>query len=81
MRTREGGSDMSYFICKACRMKKTTLTKLVTAFLVVALLMERFCFIVTVYKTKETEEGIRYGFAGLNCLGLVSLDLDDLVDG
>lgn len=27
---------------------------------------------VTVYKVKATEDGIRYGFAGLNCLGLLA---------
>jgi len=33
-------------------MRRTTLTALVTCFLVLALVMERFCFIVTVYKTR-----------------------------
>jgi len=33
-------------------MRRTTLTAFVTCFLVLALLMERFCFIVTVYKTR-----------------------------
>ena len=27
---------------------------------------------VSIYETKETEDGIRYGFAGLNCLGLLA---------
>ena len=34
---------------------------------------------VTVYKTKETEEGIRYGFAGLNCLGLLACVIVGLI--
>ena len=43
---------MSYFLFKSCRMRRTTLTMLVTCFLVLALIAERFCFIVTVYKTR-----------------------------
>ena len=37
---------------KSLRMRKKTLTALVTGLLLVALFMERFCFVVTVYKTK-----------------------------
>mmetsp|Transcript_21402 Transcript_21402/g.26340 ORF Transcript_21402/g.26340 Transcript_21402/m.26340 type:complete len:273 (-) Transcript_21402:549-1367(-) len=44
--------DMSYFLFKSIPMRKSTLTAVVTTFLVIALLMERFCFIVTVYKTR-----------------------------
>lgn len=43
---------MSYFMFKSFRMRRSTLTLVVTGFLVLALLMERFCFIVTVYKTR-----------------------------
>jgi hypothetical protein len=44
--------EMTYFMIKSFRMRRSHLTMLVTAFLVLALLMERFCFIVTVYKTR-----------------------------
>ena len=33
-------------------MQKQTLVKLTTALLVLSLIMERYCFVVTVYKTK-----------------------------
>ena len=33
-------------------MRKATLTLMVTGFLIMSLIMERFCFIVTVYKTR-----------------------------
>ena len=46
------GSEMSFFLFRSWRMRRTTLTALVTCFLVLALVMERFCFIVTVYKTR-----------------------------
>ena len=54
---KEGGSiapanQMTYFLFRSWRLKKSSLTLLVTAFLVLSLLMERFCFIVTVYKAK-----------------------------
>ena len=50
--TAEGDNKMTYFLFKSWRMKKGTLTALVTGFLILSLLMERFCFIVTVYKTR-----------------------------
>lgn len=34
------------------RLKKSQMVALMTGFLVISLLMERFCFIVTVYKTR-----------------------------
>ena len=43
---------MTYFLFKSWKMKRSTLTAVVTGFLILSLLMERFCFIVTVYKTK-----------------------------
>ena len=45
-------NQMSYFIVKSWRMRKRTLTTVVTILLTLALFMERFCFIVSVYKTK-----------------------------
>ena len=55
---KEGGgmiappNQMTYFLFRSWRLRKSSLTILVTVFLVLSLLMERFCFIVTVYKTK-----------------------------
>ena len=54
---KEGGkavpaNQMTYFLFRSWRLRKSTMTVLVTAFLVLSLLTERFCFIVTVYKAK-----------------------------
>lgn len=43
---------MTYFLFKQLRLKKKTMVALMTCFLTLSLIMERFCFIVTVYKTK-----------------------------
>ena len=43
---------MTYFLFKPLKLRKSTLTLVVTGFLVLSLLIERFCFITTVYKTR-----------------------------
>lgn len=45
-------NQMTYFLFKPLRLKKSALTLMVTVFLVLALICERFCFITTVYKTR-----------------------------
>ena len=49
---RENLNPMTYFLIKSLRLRKNTLAIIVTGFLALALLMERMCFIVTVYKTR-----------------------------
>ena len=58
----------SYFLFKSCRMRRTTLTALVTGFLVIALIMERFCFIVSVYKTRYCAYVLILIVIFLNCI-------------
>ena len=43
---------MTYFIFRSLRLKKTTMIMVMTGILILSLFMERYCFIVTVYKTK-----------------------------
>lgn len=43
---------MTYFLFRSLRLRKKTMISVMTGFLILSLLMERFCFIVTVYKTK-----------------------------
>ena len=43
---------MTYFIFRSLVLKKTTMVAIMTSLLVVSLIMERYCFLVTVYKTK-----------------------------
>ena len=49
-------------------MQRSTLTAIVTFFLVLSLLMERFCFIVTVYKTKYYGYVLILIVIALNCV-------------
>ena len=44
--------DMSWFICRRCKMKRQTFFILTTVMLLAAIFFERFCFIVVVYKSK-----------------------------
>ena len=59
---------MSYFVFKSWRMRKKTLTMLVTLLLVISLIMERFCFIVTVYKTQYYGYTLILIVIFLNCI-------------
>ena len=43
---------MTYFVFRSLKLKKTTMITVMTILLVVSLIMERYCFLVTVYKTK-----------------------------
>ena len=43
---------MTYFVFRSLRLRKSMMAVLMTCLLVFALLLERMCFIVTVYKTK-----------------------------
>ena len=45
-------NKMTYFVFRSWRLRKKSLTMLVTSLLVLSLLMERYCFVVTVYKTR-----------------------------
>ena len=46
------GNEMTYFVFRSLRLRKSMMAVLMTCLLVFALLLERMCFIVTVYKTK-----------------------------
>ena len=59
---------MTYFLFKPFKMQRSTLTAIVTFFLVLSLLMERFCFIVTVYKTKYYGYVLILIVIALNCV-------------
>ena len=54
--------------CPCIRVKRSFKLKIVTALLVIALLMERYCFIVTVYKTKYFGYILILVVLGLNML-------------
>ena len=43
---------MTYFVFRSWRLRRNQLTILVTCLLILSLLMERFCFVVSVYKAK-----------------------------
>ena len=43
---------MTYFIFRSLKLKKSSMAGVMTFLLVASLIMERYCFIVTVYKTK-----------------------------
>ena len=59
---------MTYFLFKPLKMRKQTLSILVSGLLVIALLMERFCFIVSVYKTKYYGYILILIVISLNCI-------------
>lgn len=59
---------MTYFLCKSWRMRRNTLTILVTCLLLLSLLMERFCFIVSVYKAKYYGYTLILIVIFLNCI-------------
>ena len=59
---------MTYFLFRPLRMRKHTLSILVSGLLVIALLMERFCFIVTVYKTRYYGYVLILIVISLNCI-------------
>ena len=43
---------MTYFVFRSMKLKKSSMVGVMTFLLVASLIMERYCFIVTVYKTK-----------------------------
>jgi len=45
-------NEMTYLLFRPWRISKSTLVQITTLALVLSLFMERYCFIVTVYKTK-----------------------------
>ena len=61
-------NEMTYFLFKSLRLRRSTLTLLVTGFLMLSLLMERFCFLVTVYKTKYYGYVLILIVIALNCI-------------
>ena len=59
---------MTYFVFKSLRLKKTSMVRLMTLLLVLSLIMERYCFIITVYKTKYYGYVLILIVIFLNCL-------------
>lgn len=59
---------MTYFVFRSLKLKKTTMITVMTILLVVSLIMERYCFLVTVYKTKYYGYVLILVVIGLNCL-------------
>ena len=59
---------MTYFIFKSWRVKKLLYVKLCLSFLILSLFFERFCFIMTVYKTKYSGYVLILLVIGLNCI-------------
>ena len=62
------GNPMTYFVFRSWRLRRDTLTIVVTCLLVLSLLMERFCFIVSVYKAKYYGYTLILIVIFLNCL-------------
>ena len=60
--------NMTYFMFRSLKLKKTTMVRVMTLLLVVSLFMERYCFIVTVYKTKYYGYVLILIVIFLNCL-------------
>ena len=60
--------SMTYFVFKSLRLKKTSMVRLMTLLLVLSLIMERYCFIITVYKTKYYGYVLILIVIFLNCL-------------
>ena len=61
-------NPMTYFVFRSWRLRRNTLTIVVTCLLVLSLLMERFCFIVSVYKAKYYGYTLILIVIFLNCL-------------
>jgi len=61
-------NQMTYFLFRSLRLKKKTMVILMTGFLILSLLMERFCFIVTVYKTRYYGYVLILIVIALNCI-------------
>ena len=59
---------MTYFIFRSLVLKKTTMVALMTFLLVVSLVLERYCFLVTVYKTKYYGYVLILVVIFLNCI-------------
>ena len=59
---------MTYFLFRSLRLRKKTMISIMTGFLVLSLLMERFCFIVTVYKTRYYGYVLILIVIALNCI-------------
>ena len=59
---------MTFFIFRSWRLQKTNMVLLMTSILVASLFLERYCFIVTVYKTKFYGYVLILIVIFLNCL-------------
>ena len=64
----DDSNQTTYFLFRSWRLKKKNMIWLMTMFLVLSLLMERFCFIVTVYKTKYYGYVLILIVIALNCV-------------
>jgi MFS superfamily sulfate permease-like transporter len=61
-------SGMTYFMFRPLRLRKDTMVILMSVFLGLALFMERFCFVITVYKTKYYGYVLILIVIALNCI-------------
>lgn len=64
----DDSNQETFFIFKSLRLRKKTMVTLVTVLLVLSLFFERFCFIVTVYKTKYYGYVLILIVIALNCI-------------
>ena len=59
---------MTYFIFKPLKLKRSTLTYIISSLLALSLFTERFCFITTVYKTRYYGYVLILMVTMLNCI-------------
>ena len=59
---------MTYFVFRSLKLKKTTMITVMTVLLVVSIILERYCFLVTVYKTKYYGYVLILVVIFLNCI-------------
>ena len=61
-------NQMTYFIFKPLKLKRSTLTYIISSLLALSLFAERFCFITTVYKTRYYGYVLILMVTMLNCI-------------
>ena len=62
------GEETTYFVLRRFRMTRQNMIKCTTAALLVAIFLERYCFIVTVYKMKYYGYVLIMIVIALNCV-------------
>jgi len=62
------GEEMTYFVLRRFKMTQNNMIKCTTAALLVSIFLERYCFIVTVYKMKYYGYVLIMIVIALNCV-------------